>query len=70
MASASLSCPIRQVLLHVYPGSSKGAGCFPVEVPIGRRGKPVQKPQFMPMRRAKAIALKLSSAQLGTVSML
>jgi hypothetical protein len=70
MASPFLSCPIRQVLVHVYPGSSKGAGCFPVVVPIGRSGKPVQKPQFMPMRRAKAIALKLATAQVGTVSML
>ena len=70
MATASLCCPIRQVLVHVYPGSSKAAGIPRITLHIGRRGRPVQKPRYMPLRRAQAVARQLQARQVGTVSVL
>ena len=70
MATASLCCPIRQVLVHVYPGSSKAASEPRITLYFGRRGRPVQKPRFMPLRRAHAVARQLQARHIGTVSVL
>jgi len=43
MASSALCCPVRQVLVHVYPGSGKAWSEPRVTVHIGRRGRPVSK---------------------------
>lgn len=52
MTSSTLCCPVRQVLVHVYPSSSKAWSEPRVAVPIGRRGRPVQKPRLMPLLTA------------------
>ncbi len=70
MASASLCCPVRQVLVHVYPGSSKAWSEPRVTVHIGRRGRPVQKPRLMPLLTALSVARKLQAAGVGIVSVL
>ena len=72
MASSALCCPVRQVLVHVYPGSSKAWSEPRVTVHIGRRGRPVSKPRLMPLRTATAtaIARKLQASHIGTVSVL
>ena len=70
MATASLCCPIRLVLVHVYPGSSKAASQPRIPVFFGRRGLPVQKPRYMPLRKAQAVASQLQARRLGTVSVL
>ncbi|MFM7266219.1 MAG: hypothetical protein ACKOZW_11640 [Cyanobium sp.] len=70
MASSSLCCPVRQVLVHVYPGCSKAFDQPRVTVHIGRRGRPVQKPRLMPLLTALSVARKLQAAQVGTVSVL
>ena len=68
MASSALCCPVHQVLVHVYPGSSKAFAEPRVTVHIGRRGRPVQKPRLMPLLTALSVARKLQAAQVGTVS--
>jgi hypothetical protein len=70
MASSAPCCPVRQVLVHVYPSSSKAFDQPRVTVHIGRRGRPVQKPRLMPLRTATAIARKLQASHIGTVSVL
>jgi len=70
MASSALCCPVSQVLVHVYPGSSKAWSEPRVTVPIGRRGRPVQKPRLMPLLTALSVARKLQAAGVGTVSVL
>ncbi len=70
MASSALCCPVRQVLVHFYPGSSKIASEPRVTVHIGRRGRPVQKPRLMPLLTALSVARKLQAARIGTVSVL
>ncbi|MFN9635657.1 MAG: hypothetical protein ACK55D_02960 [Synechococcaceae cyanobacterium] len=70
MASSALCCPIRQVLVHVYPGSSKAWSELRVTVPIGRRVKPAQKPRLMPLLTALSVARKLQARHVGTVSVL
>jgi len=70
MASSALCCPVRQVLVHVYPGSSKTWSEPRVTVPIGRRGKPVQKPRLMPLLIALSVAAKPQAQNNGTVSVL
>jgi hypothetical protein len=69
MASSALCCPVRQVLVHVYPGS-KPFDQPRVTVHIGRRGRPVQKPRLMPLRTALSVARKLQAAEVGTVSVI
>jgi hypothetical protein len=70
MATASLCCPIRRVVVHVYPGSSKAASEPRLTLFFGRRGKPVLKPRLMPLRVAQAVALQLQARRVGTVSVL
>jgi hypothetical protein len=70
MAFSALCCPVRQVLVHLYPSRSKAFAEPRVTVPIGRRGRPVRKPQLMPMPTALAVARKLQAAGVGTVSVL
>lgn len=70
MASDSLCCPIRQVVVHFYPGSNK-AVCEPrLTLHFGRRGRPVQKPRLLPLRTAMAVARKLQARHIGTASVL
>ena len=70
MASSALCCPIRQVLVHIYPGSSKAWSEPRITVHIGRRGKPVLKPRLMPLLTALSVARKLQARHIGTVSVL
>ncbi len=70
MASSFLSCPIRQVVVHVYPGHHEAATAPAIVLPIGRRGRPVGKPRFMPLRHAQAVAQQLQARRIGTVSVL
>jgi hypothetical protein len=67
MASSAPCCPVRQVLVHVYPGSSKAFDQPRVTIHIGRRGRPVQKPRPMPLRTATAVARRLQASYIGTV---
>ena len=70
MASSALCCPVRQVVVHVYPGVLKAASEPRVTVQIGRRGRPVLKPRLMPLRTAQSIARQLQARRIGTVSVL
>lgn len=70
MATASLRCPIRQVIVHVYPGTSKTAGEARLTLHFGRRARPLLKPRFLPMLKAQAVARQLQALQIGTVSVL
>ena len=70
MASASLSCPIRQVLVPVYTGSSKAANEPRITLYVGRRGRPVKKPRFLPLRTAQAVARQMQAGHVGTISVL
>lgn len=70
MASSAPCCPIRQVLVHLYPGSSKAASEPRITIHIGRRGRPVLKPRLMPLRTAQSIARELQARRIGTVSVL
>jgi hypothetical protein len=68
MASSALCCPVRQVLVHVYPGPSKAFLEPRVTLHIGRRGRRVQKPRLMALLTALSVARKLQAARIGTVS--
>jgi hypothetical protein len=68
--SAPLACPIRQLVLHIYPDGLKFAGAERLTVFYGRRGRPVKKPRFLPAELAHQLARKLSAKRLGTVSVL
>ena len=70
MASSALCCPVRQVLVHVYPGSSKACSEPRITVHIRHRGKPVLKPRLMPQLTALSVARKLQARHIGTVSVL
>ena len=69
-SSAPLACPIRQLVLHIYPGGCKVAGAERLTVFYGRRGRPVQKPRYIPAELAHQLARKLAAKRLGTVSVL
>lgn len=70
MASSAPCCPIRQVVVHVYPGASKAFAEPRLMVSFGRRGKPVLKPRLMPLRTAQSVARQLQASRIGTVSVL
>jgi hypothetical protein len=74
MASSFLCSPasveIRQLVVHSYPGGIKAPGAERITVFYGRRGKPVQKPRFLPAELAHQLARKLAAQRLGTVSVL
>ena len=70
MASSTLCCPVRQVLVHVYPSELKAASEPRITVHIGRRGRPVLHPRLMPLRTAQSIARQLQAQRIGTVSVL
>jgi len=69
-SSASLCCPIRQVVVHVYPGTRKLASEPRFTLHFGRRARPVQKPRLMPLRTALSVARQLQARHIGTVSVL
>ena len=74
MASSFLCSPasveIRQLVVHSYPGGIKAADAERLTVFYGRRGKPVQKPRFLPAELAYQLARKLAAQRIGTVSVL
>ena len=69
-SSAALACPIRQLVVHIYPGGSKAPGAERITVFYGRRGRPVKKPRFIPVELAHQLARNLAAKRLGTVSVL
>ncbi len=58
------------MLVHVYQDKHKIASQPCVKVPIGRRGRPVQKLRRMPPRTAHSVTHKGQAAGVGTVSVL
>ena len=52
--SKAPSCEIRALVMHVYPDGIKAFGHERLDVPLGRRGKPVKKVRFMPMAKLRA----------------
>ena len=70
MASAPLSCPIRRVMVLVRPGSSQAASISRLCLHFGRQGQPVQKPRFMPVHKAQAVARQLQARHIGLVAVL
>ena len=67
---STLSCPVRQVLVHVYLGTSKAFDELRDTVHTGRRSRPEQKPRLMSLLTALSVARKLQSARIGTISVL
>ena len=67
-SSASLCCPIRQVVVLVYPGTRKAASEPRITLHSGRRARPGQKPRLMPLRTALTVAPQLQACHIGTVS--
>ena len=63
-------CEIRRLVMHVYPDGIKAYGHERLTVPVGRRGKPIQKMRFMPAERAHFWARKLQGRPGTTVSVL
>ena len=70
MASASLCCPIRRVVVLVPSGSSKPAASARLSLHFGSRGRSVQKPRLMPLRTAQAVARQLQARHIGLVAVL
>ena len=70
MASAPLSCPIRRVMVLVRPAASQAASVSRHRLYFGRQGQPVQKPRFMPVLKAQAVARKLQARHIGLVAVL
>ena len=52
------------------PGSSQAASVSRLSLHYGRRGQPVQKPRFMPLLKAQAVARKLQARHIGLVAVL
>ena len=69
MASASLCCPIRRVVVLVPASSSKPASAR-LSLHFGSRGRAVQKPRLMPLRTAQAVARQLQARHIGLVTVL
>jgi len=70
MASASLCCPIRRVVVLVPSGSSKSASSSRLSLHFGSQGRAVQKPRLMPLRTDKAVARRLQAHHIGLVAVL
>jgi len=70
MASASLCCPIRRVVVKVPAGSSKPAASARLSLHFDSRGRAVLKPRLMPLRTAQAVARQLQARQIGLVAVL
>lgn len=70
MATASLCCPIRRVIVLVRPAASQAASVSRLRLHFGRQGQPVQKPRFMPLRKAQAVASKVQARHIGLVAVL
>ena len=68
--SKAPSCEIRALVMHVYPDGIKAFGHKRLDVPLGRRGKPVKKVRFMPMAKAHELALKLQGRLNTTISVI
>lgn len=70
MATASLCCPIRRVMVVVPPCSSQAASEPRITLHFGRRGQAVKKPRFMPLLKAQAVARQLQARHIGLVAVL
>ena len=70
MASASLCCPVRRVVVFVPSGSSKSASASRLSLHFGSRGRAVQKPRLMPLRTAQSVARQLQARHIGLVAVL
>lgn len=70
MASFFPSREIRQLAEFVYPGGIKAPDAERHVVFSGRRGRPVNKPRFIPAQLAHQLARKLQAKRLGTVAVL
>jgi len=68
MASTSLCCPIRRVVVLVPSSSSKPAVSARLSLHFGSRGRAVQKPRLMPLRTAQAVARQLQARHIGLVA--
>jgi hypothetical protein len=66
--STAPRCEIRALVMHVYPDGIKAFPHERLTVYVGRRGKPVRKPRYMPMARAHELAKKLQGRFGTTVS--
>lgn len=69
MASTSLCCPIRRVVVLVPAGSSKPASAR-LSLHFGSQGRAVKKPRLMPLRTAKSVARQLQARHIGLVAVL
>jgi hypothetical protein len=56
--------------MHVYPDGIKAFGHERLDVPLGRRGKPVKKVRFMPLAKAHELARKLQGRANTTISVI
>jgi len=70
MASNSLCCPIRRVVVLVPSGYSKLAASAHRSLHFDSRGRAVQKPRLMPLRTAQAVARQLQARHIGLVAVL
>lgn len=70
MATASLCCPIRRVVVLVPPSASQAATVSRLRLHFGRQGQAVQKPRYMPLRKAQAVARQLQARHIGLVAVL
>ena len=68
MATTYPSSEIRQLVVHTYPGGIKAPDAERITLFIGRQGKPVKKPRFIPAELAHQLARKLAAQRIGTVS--
>lgn len=57
-------------MVLVRPGSSQAASVSRLRLHFGRQGQPVQKPRFMPVHRAQAVARQLQARHIGLVAVL
>ena len=57
-------------MVLVRPGASQAARVSRLSLHYGRRAQPVQKPRFMPLLLAQAVARKLQARHLGLVAVL
>jgi hypothetical protein len=70
MASASLCCPIRRVVVLVPSGSSTPGSSARLSLHFGSRGRAVQNPRLMPLRTAQAVARRRQARHIGLVAVL
>jgi len=68
--SKAPSWEIRALVMHVYPDGLKAFGHERLDVPLGRRGKPVKKVRFMSIAKAHELASNLQGRLKTTISVI